>query len=163
MLHRIIKSLQGTTIKTCGVGNKSKKSLKFPINDTIVDLFSTDPFFATYIELLPDQGMQAVKEQRRIPRMVFTKSEDNLLALGMEQFSGPCRFEMIREHLLPTRTPKQLLTRSKNLCSRYMNSNPVALFKKDKVLPELETKVKIVIPRGICFLFYIILFNISLI
>lgn len=138
--------------------NLKGKPQNIPINDTIVEIFATEPYFATYIELLPDQGMESHLGKKRVPRMKFTKSEDNLLALGLDQFKGPERFDLIHTHLLPTWTPKQIKTRAKNLGSRYINNvNPVAVLRKFKVLPELEAKVKIVVPRG--FDLYFIFFS----
>ena len=58
-------SLQGRSIRTCPTStrktqkyksNAYNKNFRWPINDAIVEIFLSEPFFATYPELLPDQG-----------------------------------------------------------------------------------------------------------
>lgn len=150
MLFRLFKSLNGTKIVT----KVSKtKTTYYQINETIAQLITTEPYFATYIELLPEQGMQQINggtaKRSSFSRMKFIKVEDNLLAIGISQFKGKDKFALIAEHLLPTKTPKQLEVRVKNLCSSREECNPVAVVKKENFLPELHTKVKIKVPRGI--------------
>ena len=117
-------------------------------------MFATDPYFATYIELLPKQGAQPTETKDRLRRMKFLQCEDNLLALGLNQFKGHARYELINEHLLPIKDPKQLQIRVKNACTLHIQYNPVAVLKKDKYLPELQNTLEIMIPR--CTHFYFI-------
>ena len=70
---------------------QSKNKKNFPISDTMGTLFATDPFFATYIELLPKQGAQVAEAKDRLRRAKFLQCEDNLLALGLHQFKGQMR------------------------------------------------------------------------
>lgn len=114
-------------------------------------MFSADPFFATFIELLPKRGAilyESAAEKQRIRRMRFLICEDNLLALGLSQFKGVEKFEQITQHMLPTKTPKQLMIRTKNVIYTHCPNNPVAYIKKHKTLPELVNTLNIITPRG---------------
>ena len=111
----------------------------------------TEPFFATYPELLPEQGNTASKKMQMYPndkrRVKFFKSEDNLLALGMEQFGR--NFDLISKHLMPVVTPLQLKTKAKNLLSkRECVDNPIRILKLTNRLPHLESGLCINQPRG---------------
>ena len=110
----------------------------------------SEPFFATYPELLPTQGSVAKKLQDLMidrKRMRFFPSEDNLLALGMEQFGR--NYELISKHLLPVATPHQLKTRVKNICSKRVDDdNPVRSVRNKKILPPLKTELCLTFPRG---------------
>lgn len=113
----------------------------------------SEPFFAAYPELLPEQGSTAAKKLQELSkekkRMKFFRSEDNLLALGIDQFGK--NFDLISKHLLPVATPLQLKTRAKNLCSkRESQDNPVRFLKSKKQLPTLISTVCINHPRGTC-------------
>ena len=81
-------------------------------------------------------------------RLKFSKFEDHLLAMGLEQFKKRGKYELIAEHLLPTRTPAQLRCRVKNLLNRNETSNPVAVLWRDNYLPDLHVKDSIKVPRG---------------
>ncbi len=110
----------------------------------------TEPYFATFPEILPKQGLLAtetlLKLSREAQRLKFFRSEDSLLALGMSQFGND--FGLIAEYMLPVKIAKQLRTRAKNLCSKREYDNPVRKFKKDNVLPVLNSKVFITQPRS---------------
>ena len=156
MFCRIVKSLNGMKIVT-KQPNSYKSSHRnyqdWPISDVVAHIFATDPYFATFIELLPEQGMLPEKylstNNMRIRRTKFTTAEDNLLALGVQQFKGVGKFDSISEHLLPTKFPRQLKIRTKNLCSSQQKFNPMKVLRKEGFLPWLESKVAILIPRGI--------------
>ena len=128
---------------------KPKKNVA--ISDTIAEMFTTIPFFATYIELIPKQGPQNEELQRRARRKKFLQCEDNLLALGLDQFKGKRyeRFEAIKEHLLPIFDPKQLQIRVKNCTSMLkLKYNPIAYVKSEHRVPELENEMNITVPRS---------------
>ena len=120
------------------------RDLSVNIQPQIALRILTEPYFATYPELLPVQGRL---EPRDAKRLSFFKSEDNLLALGVEQFGK--KFDLISTYLMPAATPMQLKTRFKNLLSKreYVN-NPVVLFKRTNRLPPLESGLCIKLPRG---------------
>uniref|UniRef100_A0A7M5WTZ7 Uncharacterized protein n=1 Tax=Clytia hemisphaerica TaxID=252671 RepID=A0A7M5WTZ7_9CNID len=149
----IIKSLAGQKIVTRNPKSQMQKAKKnVTISDTIAEMFTTIPFFATYIELVPKQGPQNEEMQRRTRRKKFLQCEDNLLALGLDQFKGKRyeRFEAIKEHLLPIFDPKQLQIRVKNCTSTLkLKYNPIAYVKNEKRVPELENEVNITVPRNI--------------
>ena len=111
----------------------------------------SEPFFATYPELLPEQGSTASKKLQQLvgdkKRVKFFRSEDNLLALGLEQFGK--NFDLISKYLMPVVTPLQLKTKAKNLLSKreYMD-NPVRVLKLTNELPPLDSGLCISVPRG---------------
>ncbi len=109
-----------------------------------------DPYFATYRELIPTQGPIPTERLNQLAleptRLKFFKSEDNLLALGLSQFGFD--YDLISQYMLPTKTPKQLKTRTKNLSAKRESENAVKKYKRDKILPPLHSKIYIIQPRG---------------
>ncbi|NXR82040.1 GON4L protein, partial [Pycnonotus jocosus] len=88
-----------------------------------------------YPELLPICSLRANCHQDKI---IFTKAEDNLLALGLKHFEGT-EFPkpLISKYLLPTKTAHQLTVRIKNLNMNRAPDNIIRYYKKTKQLPVL--------------------------
>ncbi|XP_066193935.1 GON-4-like protein isoform X1 [Sylvia atricapilla] len=88
-----------------------------------------------YPELLPICSLRANSHQDKI---IFTKAEDNLLALGLKHFEGT-EFPkpLISKYLLPTKTAHQLTVRIKNLNMNRAPDNIIRYYKKTKQLPVL--------------------------
>ncbi|OWK55066.1 GON-4-like protein [Lonchura striata] len=88
-----------------------------------------------YPELLPICSLRANPHRDKI---VFTKAEDNLLALGLKHFEGT-EFPkpLISKYLLPTKTAHQLTVRIKNLSMNRAPDNIIMYYKKTKQLPVL--------------------------
>ncbi|NXY91322.1 GON4L protein, partial [Alcedo cyanopectus] len=88
-----------------------------------------------YPELLPICSLKANPPRDKI---VFTKAEDNLLALGLKHFEGT-EFPkpLISKYLLPTKTAHQLTVRIKNLNMNRAPDNIIRYYKKTKQLPVL--------------------------
>ncbi|XP_039943885.1 GON-4-like protein isoform X3 [Hirundo rustica] len=88
-----------------------------------------------YPELLPICSLSANSHQDKI---IFTKAEDNLLALGLKHFEGT-EFPkpLISKYLLPTKTAHQLTVRIKNLNMNRAPDNIIKYYKKTKQLPVL--------------------------
>ncbi|KAF4802360.1 gon-4 like protein [Turdus rufiventris] len=88
-----------------------------------------------YPELLPICSLRANPHRDKI---VFTKAEDNLLALGLKHFEG-IEFPkpLISKYLLPTKTAHQLTVRIKNLTMNRAPDNIIRYYKKTKQLPVL--------------------------
>ncbi|XP_060074147.1 GON-4-like protein [Ylistrum balloti] len=89
-----------------------------------------------YPSLLPlggfDCSVPKVKQ-----RITFTEAEDNLLALGYDQFSSfPLHRELIQKFLLPCKTPDQIKIRIKNLSATKIVDNVIKKLKRTKQLPE---------------------------
>ncbi|KAL8184414.1 UNVERIFIED_CONTAM: hypothetical protein K2H54_016443, partial [Gekko kuhli] len=89
-----------------------------------------------YPQLLPICALRA-----KIPRdkIIFTKGEDNLLALGLKHFEGT-EFPkpLISKYLLTTKTTQQLMVHIKNLTMNRSPENAVKYYKKMKQLPVLS-------------------------
>ncbi|XP_010181354.1 PREDICTED: GON-4-like protein [Mesitornis unicolor] len=88
-----------------------------------------------YPELLPICSLKAKPPRDKI---IFTKAEDNLLALGLKHFEGT-EFPkpLISKYLLPTKTAHQLTVRIKNLNMNRAPDNIIRYYKKTKQLPIL--------------------------
>ncbi|NXM13851.1 GON4L protein, partial [Ploceus nigricollis] len=88
-----------------------------------------------YPELLPICSLRANSHRDKI---VFTKAEDNLLALGLKHFEGTdFPKPLISKYLLPTKTAHQLTVRIKNLSMNRAPDNIIMYYKKTKQLPVL--------------------------
>ncbi|KFW08832.1 GON-4-like, partial [Eurypyga helias] len=88
-----------------------------------------------YPELLPVCSLKANPPRDKI---IFTKAEDNLLALGLKHFEGT-EFPkpLISKYLMPTKTAHQLTVRIKNLNMNRAPDNIIRYYKKTKQLPIL--------------------------
>uniref|UniRef100_K7FJ22 GON-4-like protein n=1 Tax=Pelodiscus sinensis TaxID=13735 RepID=K7FJ22_PELSI len=88
-----------------------------------------------YPELLPICSLKAKAPQNKI---IFTKAEDNLLALGLKHFEGT-EFPkpLISKYLLPAKTAHQLTVRIKNLNMNRAPDNIIKYYKRTKQLPIL--------------------------
>ncbi|XP_010210931.1 PREDICTED: GON-4-like protein [Tinamus guttatus] len=88
-----------------------------------------------YPELLPICSLKANPPRDKI---IFTKAEDNLLALGLKHFEGTdFPKPLISKYLLPTKTAHQLTVRIKNLNMNRAPDNIIRYYKKTKQLPIL--------------------------
>ncbi|XP_067395239.1 GON-4-like protein isoform X2 [Emydura macquarii macquarii] len=88
-----------------------------------------------YPELLPICSLKAKAPQNKI---IFTKAEDNLLALGLKHFEGT-EFPkpLISKYLLTAKTANQLTVRIKNLNMNRAPDNIIRYYKRTKQLPVL--------------------------
>uniref|UniRef100_A0A8C0X1F8 GON-4-like protein n=1 Tax=Castor canadensis TaxID=51338 RepID=A0A8C0X1F8_CASCN len=88
-----------------------------------------------YPELLPVCSLKASNPHDKI---IFTKAEDNLLALGLKHFEGT-EFPkpLISKYLVTCKTAHQLTVRIKNLNLNKAPNNIIKFYKKTKQLPIL--------------------------
>ncbi|KAL5014915.1 hypothetical protein ScPMuIL_009185 [Solemya velum] len=115
-----------------------------PLTTTQKDVIYNSRVFM-YPELLPKGGFlrssELNKEKRRI---TFTKAEDGLIALGLEQFKPfPKYLKWIRKLMMPCKTQDQLRIRIKNLTASKSQDNIVKYYKKNKKLPECSRQYAI--------------------
>ncbi|KAM6309331.1 GON-4-like protein isoform 3-T3 [Podargus strigoides] len=98
-----------------------------------------------YPELLPICSLKANPPRDKI---IFTKAEDNLLALGLKHFEGT-EFPkpLISKYLLPTKTAHQLTVRIKNLNMNRAPDNIIRYYKKTKQLPVLFKCCEEILPN----------------
>ncbi|XP_013917043.1 PREDICTED: GON-4-like protein [Thamnophis sirtalis] len=88
-----------------------------------------------YPELLPTCSFKAKTPRDKI---VFTKGEDNLLALGLKHFEGTdFPKPLISKYLLTTKTAHQLTGRIKNRNMNRVPDNIIRYYKTTKQLPVL--------------------------
>uniref|UniRef100_A0A672TGT5 GON-4-like protein n=1 Tax=Strigops habroptila TaxID=2489341 RepID=A0A672TGT5_STRHB len=112
-----------------------KKTNEFPcLPKQVAWILATRRVFM-YPELLPVCSLKANPPRDKI---IFTKAEDNLLALGLKHFEGT-EFPkpLISKYLLPTKTAHQLTVRIKNLNMNRAPDNIIRYYKKTKQLPVL--------------------------
>lgn len=80
-------------------------------------------------------------------RVKFLEPEDRLLLRGLYKY-GTSSWTHIHTHFIPTKEPKQLATRYKNLISRTAPSNPVKDFYFRQFIPLSTDEMKLLL-RGI--------------
>ncbi|KAF8793991.1 GON-4-like protein like [Argiope bruennichi] len=100
-----------------------------------------------YPELLPTFGFYTFY---RGSKASFSAAEDNLIALGLEQFSymeDP--LECIQKFLLPTKSRYQIKCRIKNSKQKRDTENPIAYYCKYKKLPEFNRVIRIFDPNNV--------------
>ncbi|GAB1603012.1 uncharacterized protein LOC115215501 [Argonauta hians] len=115
----------------------AKKNIYKTLSEDLKKLILKKPEIFPYSPLLPTCGS--------IPRMKlgnlkssFTPAQDNLLALGFEQFGHMRSFKRcmyIRQFMLPCRTEKQIRARLKNLRSKRALDNPVKYVAQNMKFP----------------------------
>uniref|UniRef100_A0A803U103 GON-4-like protein n=1 Tax=Anolis carolinensis TaxID=28377 RepID=A0A803U103_ANOCA len=118
-----------------------RKAIKKNVNDfvplpkPIAWILATRRVFM-HPELLPTCSLKAKTPRDKI---VFTKGEDNLLALGLKHFEGT-EFPkpLISKYLLTTKTAHQLTVRIKNLNMNRVPDNILRYYKTTKQLPVLS-------------------------
>ncbi|XP_053460662.1 GON-4-like protein isoform X2 [Nycticebus coucang] len=112
-----------------------KTASEFPcLPKQVAWILATSKVFM-YPELLPVCSLKAKNPQDKI---LFTKAEDNLLALGLKHFEGT-EFPnpLISKYLLTCKTARQLTVRIKNLNMNRAPDNIIKFYKKTKQLPIL--------------------------
>ena len=114
-----------------------------------MQLMATNKQVFRFIELLPHHNLLPrtgdTPKQLNGLRVKFTDAEDNLLALGMKQLDK--NWELIQEHLLPVKSPKQLQIRCKNLLSARAPENIIKYYRRNKELWELPTRIQVYVGK----------------
>ncbi|XP_054995866.1 GON-4-like protein isoform X1 [Sorex araneus] len=112
-----------------------KTASEFPcLPKQVAWILATNKVFM-YPELLPVCSLKAKNPQDKI---LFTKAEDNLLALGLKHFEGTeLPKPLISKYLLTCKTAQQLTVRIKNLNLSRAPNNIIKFYKKTKQLPIL--------------------------
>ncbi|XP_060057580.1 YY1-associated protein 1 isoform X1 [Erinaceus europaeus] len=112
-----------------------KTASEFPcLPKQVAWILATNKVFM-YPELLPVCSLRAKNPQEKI---LFTKAEDNLLALGLKHFEGTdLPKPLISKYLLTCKTAHQLTVRIKNLSMNKAPNNIIKFYKKTKQLPIL--------------------------
>ncbi|XP_051054673.1 GON-4-like protein isoform X24 [Phodopus roborovskii] len=120
----------------CSPQKTTKKTAsEFPcLPKQVAWILATNKVFM-YPELLPVCSLKANNPRDKI---VFTKAEDNLLALGLKHFEGT-EFPkpLISKYLVTCKTAHQLTVRIKNLNQNRAPNNVIKFYKKTKQLPVL--------------------------
>ncbi|XP_067666869.1 GON-4-like protein [Haliotis asinina] len=115
---------------------KGSSSTRHPLLPSQIEVFWSSPVFL-YPQLLPCRRLLSQEEARDM-RLTFTGGEDNLIALGLEQFHGLKNpRSLIQKYLLPAKTLKQINLRVKNMSSQRAPDNPIKYFQRNKkMLPK---------------------------
>lgn len=112
-----------------------KTASEFPcLPKQVAWILATNKVFM-YPELLPICSLKANNPR---DKTIFTKAEDNLLALGLKHFEGT-EFPkpLISKYLVTCKTAHQLTVRIKNLNLNRAPNNVIKFYKKTKQLPVL--------------------------
>lgn len=130
----VVDGDQGKDQKEPATIPNSRSSLP-PLTRQQKDIFwNSDVFF--YPSLIPTGGFDCSIPKVK-QRITFTEAEDNLLAIGYDQFSSfPLHRELIQKFLLPCKTPEQIKIRIKNLSASKLGDNIIKQLKRTKQLPE---------------------------
>ncbi|XP_051013450.1 GON-4-like protein isoform X2 [Acomys russatus] len=120
----------------CSPHKTAKKTgSEFPcLPKQVAWILATNKVFM-YPELLPVCSLKANNPR---DKTIFTKAEDNLLALGLKHFEGT-EFPkpLISKYLVTCKTAHQLTVRIKNLNLNKAPHNVIKFYKKTKQLPVL--------------------------
>ena len=134
-------------------GRRSKtqtEDLLPPLSETNIQLMATKKGVFRFVELLPHHSLLPrtgdTPKQLNGLRVKFSDAEDNLLALGMKQLGK--KWDLIQEHLLPVKSPKQLQIRCKNLLSARAPENIIKYYRRNKELWHLPTKIQVYVGKG---------------
>ncbi|XP_054714849.1 GON-4-like protein [Uloborus diversus] len=101
-----------------------------------------------YPELLPICSFHIKFERRKTS---FTEGEDNLIALGLEQFSSTsCPVYNIMTLMMPAKTERQIKIRIKNSrCHKMSLSNPIKFYHVYKVAPTFPRIIRLFDPEKV--------------
>ncbi|GBM34298.1 GON-4-like protein [Araneus ventricosus] len=138
----IVNKFESQTVSEKDKKRKMNKS----IPDSIKRVLASSKTFI-YPELLPKCGFYTFYLGSKAS---FSIAEDNLIALGLEQFSymeNP--HQSIRKYLLPTKSEYQIKCRIKNSKQKKESENHIAYFCKHKKLPEFNRIIRIFDPNNI--------------
>ncbi|XP_041373737.1 uncharacterized protein LOC121386785 [Gigantopelta aegis] len=99
------------------------------------DLLWNSPVFL-YPHLLLKRRLLSQDETLDL-RVCFTPAEDNLIALGMEQFHRmPMYCKYIQKYMMPCKSVQQIKIHIKNFCVKRAADNPIKFYRKHKKPPE---------------------------
>ncbi|XP_070542012.1 GON-4-like protein [Ptychodera flava] len=115
----------------------SKSSLP-PMTEWAQEIIATKSVFM-YHELLPVCGATKTSATK----LVFTEAEDNLVALGLDQFKKSDDWaKLISQHMLPTKTASQIKVHVKNLSATRTKDNIIKLYKRHQTLPTMPVFIE---------------------
>ncbi|XP_055954237.1 GON-4-like protein [Argiope bruennichi] len=124
-----------------------KKSVLPPVPQHVKNTLATSKVFI-YPELLPVCGFRDVFEKQKTK---FSAPEDNLIALGMEQFADVKNpVECIQALLVPTKTVEQIKIRIKNSkVKKNSLDNPIKFYHVYKQAPQFQRVIRIFDPLNV--------------
>ncbi|GFY45020.1 GON-4-like protein [Trichonephila inaurata madagascariensis] len=124
-----------------------KKTVLPPVPQHVKKTLATSKVFI-YPELLPVCGFREVFEKQKTK---FSTPEDNLIALGMEQFADVKNpIEFIHALLVPAKTIEQIKIRIKNSkVKKNPMDNPIKFYHVYKQAPQFQRVIRIFDPYNI--------------
>ncbi|KAK2155126.1 hypothetical protein LSH36_248g03050 [Paralvinella palmiformis] len=120
------------------MASQRKASLEYPLTYKQMDTLVSSAVFL-FPQMLPDYALVAAGSCKK--RVAFTHAEDNLLAMGFDQFHQlEKRYLYIHKFLLPTKQREQIRFRHKNLRARHNGQAKCALnyWYENGHLPEFQ-------------------------
>lgn len=108
------------------------------LSEKVQQTISENPSAFPCVPLLPQRGFGVWVGDRLKTKTIYTKAEDYLIALGLEQFAGMSdKHNYIHQLLVPTKTASQIRFHIKNLRRRFEPENALCCFVKNKPLPPI--------------------------
>ena len=106
------------------------------IPSSAINIMRDYSIFWSFPKLLPHQQLMPLKRSREDEQKgrKFVLAEDCLLAFGLSVFGLVDGLMKICKYVLPTKTPKQIISRIKNLCSNRYETNVVKHWKQTNEL-----------------------------
>ena len=106
------------------------------IPSSAINLMREYTVFWSFPKLLPHQQLMPLKRSREDEQKgrKFVLAEDCLLAFGLSVFGLVDGLMKICKYVLPTKTPKQIISRIRNLCSSRYETNVVKHWKQTNEL-----------------------------
>ena len=106
------------------------------IPSSAINLMQNYTIFWSFPKLLPHQQLMPLKRSREDEQKgrKFILAEDCLLAFGLSVFGLVDGLMKICKYVLPTKTPKQIISRIRNLCSSRYETNVVKHWKQTNEL-----------------------------
>ena len=113
---------------------KHKKTKLIP--NSAIKIMREYSLFWTFPKLLPHQQLMPMKRCREDEQKgkKFVLAEDCMLAFGLSVFGLVDGLMKICKYVLPTKTPKQIISRIRNLCSNRYETNVVKHWKQTNEL-----------------------------
>ena len=113
---------------------KPKKNKLIP--STTINIMREYRLFWIFPKLLPHQQLMPLKRSRDDEQKgrKFVLAEDCMLAFGLSVFGLVDGLMKICQYILPTKTPKQIISRIRNLCSSRYETNVVKHWKQTQEL-----------------------------
>jgi len=145
-LQPALKLLQDYPSKPTAKITSSTTWRMAPVPLEIRPVFALHPHIFIYHHLLPKCGYFDIRNHKVNKKTQFTKAEDHLIAMGLEQLKSEKNcYKMIKNLLVPTKSEAQIRTHVKNKRRRSQpldETNPISYYFKHNKLFSSPKKIE---------------------